>query len=406
MSKGTDSEIFGDDERINVQMNGSRGGRPTKNRDLARRLFQAGFTPKQVASRLKCHVNTARTIRRELEEAGLLEKKGRTEGLNIVQADFDSECLLAVGISFAGWLKANSPSGHKRVFNFCQRTWVHVWKKPSLVFAKDTDSKLGDQMCMAFLEEFAEDKKRIRNRKKLIRNLWRFLGRGDLNDRYLKMTQSRDPRSVKRIPEIEMEMFPAQMQNVFDELNEIDDQIGLASEFKLCGQLRTGKRAEDRALMGIRVGGGSPSYIIMNGPDDFRIHVLEKMREEWDITWLPRRVRERLWTLYQTREKGSPLFTFDVRRFRRVVKAAVLKHTGIAEFFPHDLRKVSVTWLFVMGVPLELAVMINVGWKDMSTVQRHYLHMRTLLRKKDRLSYRENIPEWYKDGLSEYTEEK
>jgi hypothetical protein len=59
-----------------------------------------------------------------------------------------------------------------------------------------------------------------------------------------------------------------------------------------------------------------------------------------------------------------------------------------------------------MGVPLELAVMINVGWRDMSTVQRHYLHMRNLLKKTERLAYREKIPLWYKDGLEEYTEEK
>jgi hypothetical protein len=70
------------------------------------------------------------------------------------------------------------------------------------------------------------------------------------------------------------------------------------------------------------------------------------------------------------------------------------------------MRKISITWLFVMGVPLELAVMINVGWREMSTPQKHYLHMRTLLKKSDRRAYRENIPEWYKDGLDEYIEDR
>lgn len=405
MSKGTDKEIFGDDAVIRVQKNGSKGGRPEINRDLARRLFQADKSSKQVAKALKCHVNTARAIRRELETSGLLDRDDREEGLSIVQADFDDECELAVGISFSGWLKARTKA-HKRIFSFCQRTWVHVWEKPSLVYAKDDDNKLGDQLCMKFLEKFAGDEKRIRNRKKLIRNLFRFLGRGDLNDRYLTMTQSRDPRNVKRIPEIENRNFPVQVQGMLDELNLLNPQVGLASEFKICSAMRTGVRAEERGLMGLRVGSGSASYILMSGPDDIRIHVLEKMREEWEITWLPRRVRERLWDLYQQRELGEPLFTFEVRMFRRMVKAAALKHTGIPGFIPHDLRKISITWLFVMGVPLELAVMINVGWKDLGTPQRHYLHMRSLLRKKDRLAYRENIPEWYKDGLSEYTEEK
>ncbi len=404
MSKGTDGEIFGDDDKIDVQTNGSKGGRPTKNRDLARRLFQADFSTKQVAKKLKCHINTARTIRRELEAAGLLDKDDREEGLSVVQADFDAECEIAVGISFSGWLKARTKA-HKRIFAFCQRTWV-MWEKPSLVYAKNEENKLGDQLCMKFLDKFAEDDKRIRNRKKMIRNLFRFLGRRDLCDRYLSMTQSRDPRNVKRIPQIGLLDFPQRFQAMLDELNTLNPQVGLAAEFKLCSMMRTGVRADERGLMGIRVGAGSQSYILMNGPDDVRIHVLEKMREEWDITWLPRRVRERLWALYQQREVGDPLFSFDVRVLRTMVKELALKHMGIADFIPHDIRKVSITWLFVMGVPLELAIMINVGWKDMSTVQRHYIHMRNILKKSDRLAYREKIPDWFKDDLTEYTEEK
>ena len=405
MSKGTDKELFGDDDLTRVQKNGLKGGRPSINRDLARRLFQAGKSPKQVSKVLKCHINTARTIRRELEESGDLKKDDREEGLNIVEADFDEECITAVGISFSDWLKARTKA-HKRIFSFCQRTWVNIWEKPSLVYAKDENNKLGDQLCMKFLDKFAEDDKRIRNRKKMIRNLFRFLGRRDLCDRYLSMTQSRDPRNVKRIPQIGLLDFPQRFQGMLDELNILDSQVGLAAEFKLCSMMRTGVRADERGLMGIRVGSGSQSYILMNGPDDIRVHVLEKMREEWDITWLPRRVRERLWALYQQRETGDPLFSFDVRVLRTMVKELALKQMGIEDFIPHDIRKVSITWLFVMGVPLELAIMINVGWKDMSTVQRHYIHMRNILKKSDRLAYREKIPEWFKDGLTEYTEEK
>lgn len=141
MSKGTDKEIFGEDEPDRIQVNGSAGGRPRINRDLARRLFQAGFKPSQVAKSLKCHVNTARRIRRELEAGDLLVKKDRDPGLNIVQADFDEECRMAVGISFADWLKTKTKP-HKRVFNFCRRTWDVLWGRPSLVLTKDSDYKL------------------------------------------------------------------------------------------------------------------------------------------------------------------------------------------------------------------------------------------------------------------------
>jgi hypothetical protein len=302
---------------------------------------------------------TSRKIRRELEESGELTRESREPGLNIVQADFDEECRMAVGISFAEWLKTKTVS-HRRIFNFCRRTWERVWDKPSLVLTKYVDNKLGDQLCMKFLEVFGDDVGRIRYRKKLIRTLFRFLGRHDLCDRYLTMTQSRDPRYIRRIPQIEMREFPSQVQNMLDEINAIDPQIGLATEFKIASQMRTGDRPEGRGLMGIRVGAGHPSYIIMNGPDDFRIHVLEKSREGWDITWLPLRVRERLWELYQQREKGDPLFNFSMKELRDMITEQSQNFIGV-KLVPHDMRKISITWLFVMGVPLELAVMINVA---------------------------------------------
>ena len=221
------------------------------------------------------------------------------------------------------------------------------------------------------------------------------------------MTQSRDPINIRRIPQIEMREFPSQVQSMLDEINVIDPQVGLATEFKIVTQMRTGNRSEDRGLIGIRVGAGHPSYIIMNGPDEFRIHVLEKKREEWDITWLPRRVRERLWGFYQQRENGDPLFSFPVRapKLRSLIAEQSQSFIGV-RMVPHDMRKISITWLFVMGVPLELAVMINVGWKDLNTPKDHYLHMRGLLKKSERKAYRDNIPEWYKEGLDEYIEDR
>lgn len=404
MSKGTDKEIFGDDEPDRILNGNSKGGAPRINRDLARRLFQAGFKPSQVAKKLSCHVVTARKIRKELEAKGQLTSELREEGLNMVQADFDDECRMAVGVSFADWLKGRTKE-HRRIFNFCERTWRQVWGRPSLVIAKDSDNKLGDQLCVKYLEKFGEDEDRIRVRKKLIRNLFRFLGRRDLCDRYLTMTDSRDPRNIKRVPAIEMEDFPPHVELMLQALGEIDPEYQIASELKIVGQFRTGDRKAHRGLMGLRVGAEGDSYFFMTGPNSFRCHVLEKMREEWDITWIPQTLRVKLWELYQTREVGEPLFSFRLSEYRKAVKAMTLKYIGV-EMVPHDLRKISITWLFVMGVPLELAVEINVGWKDMNTPRVHYLHMRKLLKKSERKAYRDNIPEWYKEGLDEYTEER
>lgn len=401
MKGKTDSEIFGETPPDRLQ-NGAKGGRPSINRDLARRLFQGGFSSGQVARHFKCHINTARKMRRELEESSLLERKDREPGLSEVQADFDDECLMAVGIGFAEWLKTKTKAD-KRIFSFCQKVWTDVWERPSLVLVKNDENQLGDKLCLKFLETF-NDPKRSRNRKKLIRNLFRFLGRRDLCDRYLTMTASRDPRNVKRIPQIPMMKFPSQIQAVFDEMNEINPEMGLANEFKLASMMRTGNRSEDRGLMGIKVGPDNPSYIIMDGPDEYQIHVVEKMREEWDVTWLPRRVRERLWELYQRREIGEPLFRFKVREWRRLFGDLTERIIGM-RMIPHDLRKVSITWLYVNKIPLELAVEINVGWKDLSTAKDHYMHIRGLLKKTKRKQYRDQIPEWFKDGLDEYEDE-
>ena len=69
---------------------------------------------------------TARKIRRELEESGELTTELREEGLNIIQADFDEECRMAIGISFDEWLKTKTKR-HRRIFSFCQRVWEKVF---------------------------------------------------------------------------------------------------------------------------------------------------------------------------------------------------------------------------------------------------------------------------------------
>ena len=56
-----------------------------------------------------------------------------------------------------------------------------------------------------------------------------------------------------------------------------------------------------------------------------------------------------------------------------------------------------------MGVPLEVAVNLNVGWKDTNTALSNYLDVKKVLRKSKRTAYRENIPEWFKEGLDDFT---
>ena len=68
----------------------------------------------------------------------------------------------------------------------------------------------------------------------------------------------------------------------------------------------------------------------------------------------------------------------------------------------HDLRKISLTWFYVCGLALEVTTRLNVGWKDLSTADRHYMDIGAMLRHSVREEYVRNIPAWFKDGLEDY----
>ena len=175
---------------------------------------------------------------------------------------------------------------------------------------------------------------------------------------------------------------------------------------KICTGIRTGNRSEGRGLSGLSADSKSPSYLMFKG-STWRAQVYEKKGETWPITWIPAEVLANLRTLYdeaQTRKKPF-IFTYSVPRriaLSKLWRKVSAKHIGTELTF-HDLRKVSITWLYTMNIPIEIATTLNVGWKDLSTARDHYLELRAFLKKSARQAYRENIPDWYKDGLEEYT---
>ena len=392
---GTDKEIFGADLSLRVKTR----GRPKVNRELAYKLIKAGYSTRYICRVLKCRPRTVRLMRKELEKLGEIEANTEID-LDKIELEFDDECVRAVGISFFDWLKSRTKK-YKYIFNFCRRVWEKVWDKPSLVLLRDYNNPLGDQLCMKFLEVFGEDKKRIRNRKITIRFLFRFLGRTDLCDRYLTVSESRDPRPLREIPEISLLDFPERLDRAINLVGErLGEEYALALRFKIVTQMRTGEA--EKELMGIKVGDtNNGSWIIFNGVDEWRSEILAKKNEKWILTWIPRPIREELYRLYEQREQGEPLFKIKLGMLRKAFKEAC-KEVGLPPLRLHDLRKVAITWLWAMGVPLEFATEINVGWKDLNTAKRFYLQMRRLLRKTERQAYRENIPEWFKEGLDEY----
>lgn len=407
MAVGSDAKIFGKDKSTTNK--NPRGGRPKIDRDLALRLFQAKYSPAVVAGHLDCKEETAQAIRRELVKAGKLDKI-KTQA-QLVSADFDEECKRATGFSFRDWLiNKRKKDNAIYTFNFCEKVWRNIWDRPSLFIASEKTENLGDVLAQQFLNVFGEDKKRIRGRKKLIRQLFIFLGRTDVNDRHFSMTSSRDPRSVRRVPEISMLDFPTQLDAA---LNEMETSYGLKAatwlRVKICTGIRTGDRSEGRGLKGLSTDNQTPSYIFFRG-SNWRAQAFEKRGETWPITWIPPSVLAGLKTLYEEALKTESKFIFRFTRteyteISRAWKIISKKHTGIELEF-HDMRKVSITWLFAMNIPLEIATSINVGWKDLSTARDHYLDLRSFLKKSARLAYQANIPEWYKPGLEEYAREE
>ena len=395
----TDKEIFGEDEKTRIKTK----GRPKINEDLARRLFQANkYTTKQIANQLNCHPETVRRLRRRLEKEGVLEVVTDIRTKNFIEADFDQECKNAKGTSFLEYMSTKRKKP-RTVFNFCRRVWAHTWDKPSLVRLMDDSDSLGDQLCLKWLAEWtdAENNERNRTRKKLIRPLLAFLKRSDLNDQYMTMRQSRDPRPVKKIPEINSPQFPLLFVKCLEEMVKVHDEYGAGIRFKLCTQMRTGDRKAERAFFGIRVGTVGKSYAFIESPDVWQIHVLEKQGNQWDMSWLPRKVREEIYMFSKTKNNGDPLFGFSKKKFRKAWGEVTLRIMG-RKLDLHDLRKISLTWFYVCGLPLEVASRLNVGWKDLSTADRHYIDIGAMLKFSVREEYVKNIPAWFKDGLEDY----
>ena len=119
------------------------------------------------------------------------------------------------------------------------------------------------------------------------------------------------------------------------------------------------------------------------------------------MSWLPRKVREETYMLSRLRKDGDPLWGFSKDKFLKAWGDITERIIG-RRLALHDLRKISLTWFYVCGLPLEVASRLNVGWKDLSTADRHYIDIGAMLKFSVREEYVKNIPAWFKDGLDDY----
>jgi hypothetical protein len=414
MAVGTDSELM-KKEAKKIKTTNGKGGRPKANEDLIIRLLKATtsdgvprYTFKQISKSAKCTTRTVKNVKKRALADGRLKEEDRIESaLNMAEADFDEECIRAKGYSFLDWLDSNLKN-HKPVFSFCEQVWNTVWERPSLVDVMDHEHHLGDKLCMEFLKVFGEDKKRLRNRKKTIRYIFRFLGRGDLCDNHLRMTKAREPVQVRRVPEISMIDFPEKFEKVVQMMEVFYPKMArLILYGKIAQQVRTGDLPDEREFWGLKKGSDSgESYIIMSDLEHFRIHYMCKSTEHWNVQWLPYELRKMFWERYNQLDYGDQFLKgINVNTFRKRFGQITKKIFG-RNLILHDLRKVSITWFFVLGIRLEIATVLNVGWKDLNTPRDHYLEIGRVLKSSYRQEYADKIPDWFKDGLDEFMSEE
>lgn len=411
MAVGSNKDLLGKGSKFREPTNG-QAGRPKVNRDLVIQNLKAKdalgnnrYSRAQVAKLCNCSAKTVGRIYREAVESGEIIPDEETKAIGIVEADFDAECMRSQGLSFMEWLNTrfSDPSTAVYHFNFCSRVWENLWGRPDLVEIANTDSQLGDQVAMQFLTEFQEDTKRMRSRLKLIRFLFRFLKRGDINDKYLTMSNHRHPRAKRRIPEISMTTFPLEYQRCEERVREIlGEEAVLDLRLKIVTQMRTGSKKQEREFYGLQKGTESKSYLVMASPDEYQFHVFAKKSEEWDVIWMPRLVKDALYERYLALERGDLVAQTSKQKLIDTWGDVTEEIMGV-RLILHDLRKISLTWLYVMGVPLEVATQLNVGWKDLSTAHGHYIEIKKVLRKSFRQEYAENIPDWFKEGLDDFT---
>jgi hypothetical protein len=233
------------------------------------------------------------------------------------ELEFDDAIKKATGrnFGFLEWLTNNmNRSSAKSHFNFCKEAW-QVVGSPSIAAIADRTLPDAANFANAFLQVYGKDKKRLRRRKKWIRQLMRCLGRNDdINEEFFKMREDREPTEIRKVPQIGLSDFPTKLNEVI----EIDmrEKFGLEGELlpklKLETMMRTGKGSEDRELWGIKRGANGATYLVMNSPDDYQFKVKSKGGQDRAMRWLSKPVREMLFEIYNQRKEGEPLFKIDV----------------------------------------------------------------------------------------------
>jgi hypothetical protein len=141
---------------------------------------------------------------------------------------------------------------------------------------------------------------------------------------------------------------------------------------------RTGSAITRKGLWGTKIGDeertqyGLASYIQIVGKE-FHWTLNEKGNEIWEINFLDTSVYSYIYNYVKQRKKGEFLLSHLTEAHANQYLRQACEALEYEPLRLHDMRKMYVSFLVKAGIPLEQAIRLNVGWKDIGTAYKHYL---------------------------------
>jgi hypothetical protein len=360
------------------QKNGSLGGRPTSldklgiSKEDIWNLAVQGLTNTQISKRLsrskgKISVRTVATYRALMQPD--------------YKAQFDDFERLPQVPEFKNWIASRfeNEKGGNQTYNHVKHIWEQCWRKPL--------ESLTEQDIIKAISWIKETYPSGQFQPILaIRALIRF-GIGDpswLTKHLSTKGKKAEPRTVALLQQAVFydEIFPRMLQEAAKAAwltPRQRDELVLALALKVSSGIRSGDRKKERELWGTQLFGGKTNLQYRNGKIIDWI-VFAKKKEIWHIRFLPPPILKLLGDFIAKYSIKPGLFLIQELEQGKALKSVkqICKNLEIEPLTLHDFRKAYLTGLCLAGIPLETAVDLNVGWKDINTARKHYLQIKAM----------------------------
>jgi len=351
----------------------NKGGRPKVNREAIWDAIARGWKPRRIRKIFKISRATYFNIKKEMPP----EWKPKE-----IEESFEE--AFPEGKNFFEYLKSKiGRIYHVRfTYKFCEKIWREILKKKK--FDREV---IKDEDMVKILNWIKENHPADQQRFAVVRwrYVLRFLGWRDWLDTYFSVREDKMPRPIRTLPYLYDRKF---YDEIFPQIIELGKKYLPDSEQQLEWEtviltkastgMRTGSRHQERELWGTKIGLGQTNITIL--PEGKIVwNVLAKKAERWEINLIPDRLKEALTKLYKLRNHGDYLIKNPPEFYLSILKKVCAELDLNPPLQLHDMRKIFVTFLWLSGFPLEALDQINVGWKDLNTAKRHYLHIAKMM---------------------------